>query len=390
MTNLAFNIDFLGKLISLNEQEGDEKLLASSFAWYSDTFMIAVHSKDVVKMQGFCDACMLVLDSIVDHDSTATCQLMLISFLVQAKEYIPAKLFSKFRIQALKLNRFLSWLIKEAFNGSSDARLFYEHLLKCDQSSCDEDFLFVQTCMVLAVEIMAGLDQLALAQKSTENLFESPALLQGKVVILKTTFSTCFQCEESSPPRQINFLELEISRESSLNSFDRIIKHLSENALALLQSERTASKFSFRESIPVFSMYGEIMELLSIALKVYQLQRMQDRTHVHFIYALFIILFETAAKMNSVAFMGHAAKVCNEQLLHLLEDSQKYDISNIIVLFLSPKLEQLQTGKISGLSYEGVISIALRLSPPSSNCSELHQMIQSTALLICNREEKIP
>ena len=58
--------------------------------------------------------------------------------------------------------------------------------------------------------------------------------------------------------------------------------------------------------------------------------------------------------------------------------------------FLSPKLEQLQTGKISGLSYEGVISIALRLSPPSSNCSELHQMIQSTALLICNREEKIP
>jgi len=32
---------------------------------------------------------------------------------------------------------------------------------------------------------------------------------------------------------------------------------------------------------------------------------------------------------------------------------------------LSPKLEQLQTGKISGLSYEGVISIALRLSPPS-------------------------
>jgi len=80
MTNLAFNIDFLGKLISLNEQEGDEKLLASSFAWYSDTFMIAVHSKDVVKMQGFCDACMLVLDSIVDHDSTATCQLM-ISFL---------------------------------------------------------------------------------------------------------------------------------------------------------------------------------------------------------------------------------------------------------------------------------------------------------------------
>jgi hypothetical protein len=334
---------------------------------------------------------MLVLDSIVDHDSTATCQLMLISFLVQAKEYIPPKLFSKFRIQALKLNRFLTWLIKEAFSGSSDARLFYEHLLKCDQSSCDEDFLFVQTCMVLAVEIMASLDQLALAQKSTENLFESPALLQGKVVLLKTTFSTCFQCAESSPPRQIDFSELETSRESSLNSFDRIIKNLSENAITLLQSERTASKFSFREStIPVFSMYGEIMEFLSIALKVYQLQRKQDRTHIHFIYVLFIILFETAEKMNSVAFMGHAAKVCNEQLLHLLEDSQKYDISNIIVLFLSPKLEQLQTGKISGLSYEGVISIALRLSPPSSDCSELHQMIQSTALLICNREEKIP
>jgi len=99
------------------------------------------------------------------------------------------------------------------------------------------------------------------------------------------------------------FLELETSRESSLNGFDRIIKRLSGNAMTLLQSERTASNFSFREStkIPVFSMYGEIVELLSIALKVYQLQRKQDRTHIHFIYALFIILFETAEKRNSVA-----------------------------------------------------------------------------------------
>jgi hypothetical protein len=127
--------------------------------------------------------------------------VMLISFLVQAKECIPPKLISKFRIQASKVNRFLTWLIKEAFSGSGDARLFYEHLLKCDQSSCDEDCLFVQTCMV-----SSSSDQLALGQKSAENLFESPALFARESCHFKTTFSTRIPCAESSPPaRQINF-----------------------------------------------------------------------------------------------------------------------------------------------------------------------------------------
>jgi hypothetical protein len=65
-------------------------------------------------------------------------------------------------------------------------------------------------------------------------------------------------------------------------------------------------------------MYGEIVELLSIALKVYQLQPQKKKEQRRF------------------AFMSHAAKVCNE--------SMTYQMS--LCRFLSPKLDQLQTGKI--------------------------------------------
>jgi hypothetical protein len=94
--------------------------------------------------------------------------------------------------------------------------------------------------------------------------------------------------------------------------------------------------------------------------------------------------------MNSVTFMGHAALVCNQQLIFILDDLQKQGLSTAIMDFLSPKLQQLQTGKMSGLSYEAVISIALRLMSPSSSCTEVHQLLKTTALVICNREEKIP
>lgn len=388
--SVAFNIEILGKLVS-NEQDGDSEALSSSFAWYLDTFLIAVQTRDVETMQGICDACMLVLDSIVDHDSTVMCQSMFISFLVQTKEHFPPNVFSKFRICALQLTRLLSWLIKEALSGNFDAKQFLEHLLECAPTHFEDDVLFLETCLVLSVEIMASSDERSLDHENIENVDQSPSSLRSKLVVLKTIFNAYIRFVESNSPKQMNFETLKISRESSLKSLDCIVKQLSENAAASLRSEtRTASAFSHRETVPTFTLYGEIIEFLSKVLQVYRLNRLQDRTHIHFVYTLFIVLFETSAKMNSVTFMGHAALVCNQQLIFILDDLQKQGLSTAIMDFLSPKLQQLQTGKISGLSYEAVISIALRLMSPSSSCTEVHQLLKTTALVICNREEKIP
>ena len=389
MANLAFNIEFLGTLIS-NEQGGEGDALLTGFATYSNTFMNAVHSKDFEKMQGFCLACMLVLDSIVDHASTAKCQSLFLSFLVQSKEYFSSKLFQNFRIQALKLTRLFHWLVKQALGGNLDARHFFESLLECDQTDIEEDFFFFETCVVVAVENMASSLQIDLGHESIENVDQCSASLQRKLVILKTILHAYVQCVELSPSKQINFVALGTSRESNLICLDCIVKYVTDFAAASFRSEPNAPKFSFREGIPTFSMFGEVIEFLSKALKVYQLQTSQDRTHVHFIHTLVVTLFETSAKMNSVTFMGHAAMVCHQQLLPILDDSQKHTISNAILDFLGPKLQQLEAGKISALSYEAVISIALRLMPPSSKCTGLHQMVQSTALLICSREANIP
>ena len=388
MANLAFHVDFWESIIA-NEQEGEDEALSSSLAWYSEIFMIAVHSKDLEKMEGFCDACMLVLDSIVDDDSTLRFQSMLLSFLVHTKEHLPLNSFSNMRNQASKLIKLLSWLIKEALSSNGDARLLLDNMLEfeivCEQNKVD--VLFFQTCVVLAVETMVGLDQNVESNRSIENADKKLGLLQIKLVVLKSIFNACIQCVEASPEKQqINFQALGISRESNLNSLDCIIKHLTENIAASFRGEQTAS----REIIPAFSLFGEIIDFLSKALKVYQLQRSQDRTHIHFVYSLVIMLLEISSKMNSVTFMGHAALVCKEQLLHILDDSQKQNISNAMLEFLSPKLQQLQAGKFSGLNYEAVISIALKLMPPFSKCTGLHQMVKATALLMCNREEKIP
>jgi hypothetical protein len=388
MASLAFHIDFWSKIIS-DEQEGQDETLSSSLAWYSDIFMIAVHSKDAEKMEGFCDACMLVLDSIVDDDSTFRFQSMLLSFLLHTKEHLPLNLFSNMRNQASKLIKLLCWLIREALSGNGDAGHLLDSLLECNEPNVD--VLFFQTCVVLAVETMVGLDQITDSKRSTELVDKNSGLLQIKLVVLKTIFNAYLQCGEAAPQKQqINFLALGISRESNLNSLDCIINqlsnHLAESAAVSFQSEPAAS----RKSMPAFSLFGEIIDFLSKALKVYQLQRLQDKTHIHFIYTLVIMLLEISAKLNSVTFMQHAALVCKEQLLHILDDSQKHSISNSMLDFLSPKLQQLQAGKVSGLNYEAVISIGLKLMPPSSKCTGVHQMLKSTALLICNREEKIP
>jgi hypothetical protein len=387
-SNLEFNIDVLGKLVS-SEQEGDGEAVASNFAWYSDTFMIAAQSKDVKKMQGICDACLLVLDSIVDHESTIMCQSIFMSFLVRTKEHFPVNLFSSFRVRVLKLIRLHSWMIKEALCGNFNAKHFLEHLLDCLSTSTGDDMYFLQKCVVLSVEVMAGLEHNSLNHKSIECRNQIPSF-RDKLVVLKNVFNAYVQCVELSSPKQFNFALLEMSRESSLKSLDCIVNYLHENALASSRSERTATTFSHRETMPTFSLYGDIIDFLSKALKVYHLDRLQDRTHIHFIFTLFINLFETSAKMNSVTFMGHAALMCYEQLLPILNDSQTQCVSSTVLEFLRPKLQQLQTGKISGLSYEAVISIALHLMPPSSECTELHHIVKSTALLMCNREANIP
>lgn len=382
MTNIAFNIDFLGTLIS-DEQVGEEEAILSRFAWYSDSFMHAVRSKDLVKMQDFCHSCMLVLDSIVHHDTAIICQSVFLSFLVQSKEHFSSKLFQIFRILAFKLKRLFSWLIKETLSGNLDARHFFESLLEYEPTNVEEDLFFFGTCVILAVENMVILVQSDLAQ-SVENVDQSPASLQKKLAILKTIFHAYIQCAELSPSKHIDFVALGTSRESNLICLDCIVKYVTDIVAA------NVHKSCFREVTPMFSMYGEIVEFVSKALRVYQFQQFQDRTHVHFIYTLIITLFETSTKTNSVTFMGHASMVCHDQLLYILDDSQKHVILSTILDFLSPKLQQLQTGKISALNYEAVISIALRLMPPSSKCNELHQMVKSAALQICSREAKIP
>jgi hypothetical protein len=243
--------------------------LAPSFAWYLDTFMLAVQSKDVEKMKGIFEACMLVLESIVEHDSTVICQSMFMSFLVETKEHFSASLFSNFRVQALKLSRFLSWLIKEALSRSFHAKQFLEHLLECVTPTNEVDVLFFQTCVVLSVEIMAISDRGSLDHEGIEEMVKSTSSLPSKLVILKTIFNALVQYQEMSSPHQIDFAALGISRESSLKSLDCIVKHLTENAALVSQSERTASTFFNRETAPTFSLYGEIIEFLSKALKVY-------------------------------------------------------------------------------------------------------------------------
>jgi hypothetical protein len=257
----------------------------------------------------------------------------------------------------------------------------------------DEDFRPFQACVALAVEAMAGFDHSATPQRSTDNLEKIPASPQEKLAVLNFILNAHIKSVETSPRKHINFDFLEstlgISRASNLSSLNFIVINLTEIVAASSRIEPIVSKVSIRDSTPAFSMYGETIEFLSKALKVYQFQRLPDRALIHCIHTLVILLFEISANMNSVAFMGNTALLCHDYLLNILDDAQKLKISCAILDYLSPKLQQLQMGKISALNYEAIISTALRLSTVSSVYNGIHQMVRSTALFICNSGEKI-